>query len=111
MASVVKPPKVEETEVESLKADEIDTVLAALKDHWLETISVLAISTGARRGEILALTWTHVDLDAGTIKIERSLEQTKAVCASKHQRRPRVSARCPCRRLRSMPCDRTGGAS
>jgi len=78
VASVVKPPKVEETEVESLKADEIDTVLAALKDHWLETISVLAISTGARRGEILALTWTHVDLDAGTIKIERSLEQTKA---------------------------------
>lgn len=47
VASVVKPPKVEETEVESLKADEIDTVLAALKDHWLETISVLAISTGA----------------------------------------------------------------
>ena len=77
MASVVKPPKVEETEFESLKADEIDTVLAALKDYWLETISVLAISTGARRGEILALTWTHVDLDAGTIKIERSLEQTK----------------------------------
>jgi integrase len=78
VASVVKPPKVEEAEVESLKAEEIETVLAALKDHSLESIAVLALSSGARRGEILALTWAHVDLDTGTIKIERSLEQTKA---------------------------------
>ena len=78
VASVVKPPKVEEAEVESLKAEEIETVLAALNDNSLELIAVLALSSGARRGEILALTWAHVDLDAGTIKIERSLEQTKA---------------------------------
>jgi integrase len=78
VASVVKAPKVKKTEVESLKADEIDGVLAALKGHWLETIAVLALSTGARRGEMLALPWDNVDLDAGTIKIERSLEQTKA---------------------------------
>jgi integrase len=78
VASLVKPPKVDETEIESLKADEIDAVLTAIKDHWLEPIAVLALSTGARRGEILALNWGNVDLDAGTIKIERSLEQTKA---------------------------------
>jgi len=78
VASVVKPPKVDETEIESLKADEINAVLTALKDHRLEPIVVLALSTGARRGEMLALNWENVDLDAGTIKIERSLEQTKA---------------------------------
>ena len=39
---------------------------------------MLALSSGARRGEILALAWKNVDLDATTIKIERSLEQTKA---------------------------------
>jgi integrase len=68
VASFVKPPKV----------DQMDTVLPALKDHWLEQIAVLALSSGARRGELLALNWANVDLDAGTIKIERSLEQTKA---------------------------------
>jgi integrase len=78
VVSVVKPPKVEATEVQSLKANEIDIVLAALKNHWLETIAVLALSSGARRGEMLALAWDNVDLDAGTIKINRSLEQTKA---------------------------------
>jgi integrase len=78
VASVVKPPKVDEIEVESLKADEIDTVLNALNGHTLEPIAVLALGTGARRGEMLALSWANVDLDAGTIKIERSLEQTRA---------------------------------
>jgi integrase len=78
VASVVKPPKVNEIEIESLKAGEIDTVLNALKGHTLEPIAVLALSSGARRGEMLALSWANVDLDAGTIKIERSLEQTKA---------------------------------
>jgi integrase len=78
VATAVRPPKVEEVEVESLKADEIEVVLAALKGHALEPIGVLALSSGARRGEILALNWANVDLDAGTIKIERSLEQTKA---------------------------------
>jgi integrase len=78
VASIIKPPKVEEAEVESLKADEIDAVLKGLNDHPLEPIGVLALSSGARRGEILALAWKNVDLNAGTMKIERSLEQTRA---------------------------------
>jgi len=78
VASVIKPPKVEEVEIESLTADQIVTVLAALKGHWLEPIVVLALSSGARRGELLALRWADIDLDAATVRIERSLEQTKA---------------------------------
>lgn len=38
----------------------------------------LALATGARRGELLALTWRNVDLDAGTIDIQASLEETRA---------------------------------
>ena len=93
VASAVKPPKVEETEVESLTAHQIGRVLKALEGHYpLQPIAVLALSSGARRGEILALAWKNVDLDATTIKIERSLEQTKAglkfkVPKTKHGRR------------------------
>src|SRR4051812_47216001 len=31
-----------------------------------------------RRGELLALRWADVDLDGGMIRVERSVEQTKA---------------------------------
>ena len=56
----VKPPKVEETEVESLTADQIGRVLKALEGHYpLQPIAVLALSSGARRGEILALAWKN----------------------------------------------------
>jgi hypothetical protein len=110
VASLVKPPKVTETEIESLKANEIEAVLMALKDHPLEPIAVLALSTGARRGEILALNWGKVDLDAGTIKIERSLEQTKAGLRFKALKTTKDAVWCPCPRLLWMPCARTGGA-
>lgn len=41
-------------------------------------IAAIAAATGARRGEILALRWADVDLDAGAIRIERSVEETQS---------------------------------
>src|SRR5262245_33974667 len=76
VAHAISPPKVALTEIAALKADEIAPVLAALKGDPLEAIAVLALATGARRGEILALRWGDVDLTAATIRIARSLEQT-----------------------------------
>ena len=35
-----------------------------------------SVLTGARRGELAALTWADIDFDAATIRIEKSLEQT-----------------------------------
>jgi integrase len=37
---------------------------------------ILAVTTGLRRGEILALRWSNVDLIGGTIAVAQSLEQT-----------------------------------
>lgn len=37
----------------------------------------LALFTGMRRGENLALRWRNLDLDAGVIKVRDSLEETK----------------------------------
>jgi integrase len=38
---------------------------------------VTAACTGARRGELCALTWNDIDLDKGTVTISKSLEQTR----------------------------------
>lgn len=78
MVSVIAPPKVADVEVKSLKADQIGLVLAALKGHWLEPIVIMALTSGARRGEILGLSWGSIDLVRGSMTIERSLEQTRA---------------------------------
>ena len=77
-AALVKPPKVDDQEVAALKADQIGDVLDKLRDHALYPIVVLALGSGLRRGELLALRWSDVDLDAASVRVERSLEETKA---------------------------------
>ena len=46
VCAIIKPPKVEEVEVESLRSDQIATVLQALHGHPLQPIATLALSTG-----------------------------------------------------------------
>jgi integrase len=78
VADNVEPPKADDREVEILKAGDVPAVLEALKASRIYPVVALALSTGARRSELLALRWCDVDLGRGALKIERSLEQTKA---------------------------------
>ena len=77
VASIIKPPAIQRSEIKILTADEIADALDKMKGHSLYPIVALAIGTGARRGEIAALRWSDFDLDAATVRIERSLEQTQ----------------------------------
>jgi integrase len=45
---------------------------------WWAPLVLLAVATGARRGELLALRWSDIDLDAGTVAISRSLRRGEA---------------------------------
>ncbi len=76
VASTIKPPKVARTDIEILDAGQVADVLAKLKDHAIFPIAALALATGARRGELAALRWDDLDLDAATVRIERALEET-----------------------------------
>jgi integrase len=78
VATVIRPPVVDATEVAILRADQIADVLAALAGHWLYPIASLALATGMRRGELCALSWGSVDLDTASLRVERSLEETAA---------------------------------
>ncbi len=77
VCTIIKAPKLVRTEVEILNAEQIADALRKLEGHPLYPIVALAIGTGARRGEIAALRWSDIDLDAATVRIERSLEQVK----------------------------------
>jgi integrase len=74
----IEPPKVESTEIEILTEDQARAVLDGLRGYTLYPLVLLALATGMRRGEMLALRWKDVDLDGGRLRVEQSLEQTKA---------------------------------
>jgi integrase len=52
--------------------DEARRFLAAVADDRQAPLWSLALSTGARRGELLALRWADVDLDEGVIHVSRT---------------------------------------
>jgi integrase len=78
VASEAEPPRVEETEIEILTADQVAALLDRFRGMVLYPIIVTALATGMRRGEVLALQWRDVDLNAATLRVERSLEETRS---------------------------------
>ena len=77
-AAVAKPPRGQAHEIEIVTVEQAQKILQFFRGRSLYPIIMLALATGMRRGELLALRWGDVDLDAGRIQVERALEQTKA---------------------------------
>lgn len=76
VAAIAKSPPAEAEEVPILGAAEITALLVALRSDALFPIVSLALATGMRRGELLALRWRDVDLDGASVKVTHSLEHT-----------------------------------
>jgi integrase len=77
-AATRKPPVVETVEIAILTANQISEIRAKLAKHTLLPIVELALATGMRRGELCGLQWGDVDLDRDTLRVERSVEETRA---------------------------------
>ncbi len=77
VASAVNPPKVPRKEAASLTAEQIGELLDGIQDHRLYTPAVIALGTGLRRGELLALRWQDVDLEKGYLQVGRSLGEAE----------------------------------
>lgn len=76
VARIARAPRVPHQEMKALDADQSHRLLAAAGGDRLEALYLLALSTGARQGELLALRWSDVDLDAGIVRIRRALVRT-----------------------------------
>jgi len=72
-AELVDGPKVPHREMRFLSPEQARTFLAACKSEPLEGLYLLALATGLRRGELLALKWEDIDFDAGKFSVRRAL--------------------------------------
>jgi integrase len=72
----VERPKAEDREMHTLTDEQAARLLATASATRLYVPVVLALATGLRRGELLALRWQDIDLTTGIIQVVRSLEQT-----------------------------------
>ena len=63
VADVVKPPRPVPKEMVALSAGETRRLLEAGSGNLLEALYILAVHTGMRQGELLALRWQDVDME------------------------------------------------
>src|SRR6266404_9475560 len=71
-----KAPKVAESEM--VIVQDVPGLVDKLGGSRLCVPAMVALFTGARLGEVLALRWNRVDLDAKVIQVREALEPTKA---------------------------------
>ena len=77
-----KAPKVEKPEISFLTDEETAVMLRAnekVRSDNLRTLIVLAVTSGMRRGEMLGLQWSSVDLDGHTVTVKQALEEVGGV--------------------------------
>lgn len=58
---------------QALTVEQARKLLAAAQDDPLEALYVLALTTGMRQGELLALQWSDLDLTYGKLQVRRTL--------------------------------------
>ena len=85
-------PKVERREMMTLTAEQAAGLLAAIKRKRVYWPVLIALATGVRRGEILALRWKNIDLERGVVRVVESLEQTKTALQFKAPKTEKVRA-------------------
>src|SRR5262245_30302307 len=69
-----RPPS---REIKILTKPEVATLLRAAEPTWLYLPVLVAVTTGMRRGELLGLRWSDIDLKAAWLTVNQSLERVK----------------------------------
>jgi integrase len=77
VCDAVEPPRVERSGMQALNETQVQTLFQALKGTPLEFIVKLAVYTGLRRGELLALKWSAIDFGRQLLAVTHTLEQTR----------------------------------
>jgi integrase len=76
-AARVDPPKVRHDEIMPLDTERTRAFLNAAKGEPHEALYVLSITTGLRMGEALGLKWSDIDLETGTLRVNRQLQRMR----------------------------------
>ncbi|XMN08433.1 tyrosine-type recombinase/integrase [Streptomyces griseobrunneus] len=79
VASLVEPPRAKSRELSPWSLDETLTFLAASRKDPLYAAFVLAITMGLRRGELVGLRWTDLDLDRRVLYVRQQTQRRRGI--------------------------------
>lgn len=77
VAAAVQRPRVVRRDAAVLSPVQAQAFLDAARQDRLFALYAVAMAVGLRRGEALALRWSDVDLDAGNVRVSRTLSRVR----------------------------------
>ena len=66
-------PKVEHKEMQTLPVEQLTSFLREAKDSGVFALYYIDLTTGLRRGELLGLKWSDIDLEKGDLRVRRQI--------------------------------------
>ena len=93
VADAVEPPRPAEVEKRALTPEQIRALLVTASGDRLEALYWLAVGNGLRQGELFALRWSDVDLEAETIQVLRKVRRVGALGLQEGQPKSRKGRR------------------
>ena len=69
----VEPPRPASPEMRTWSPEQARRFVTGTIGHSLEALWLLALTTGMRKGELLAIRWEDVDFERGTLAVRRTL--------------------------------------
>jgi integrase len=73
----VTPPRVDRHAPSVWTIEEAKTFLSAVEGHRWHGVYLIALTTGARRGEILGMEWQNINWTKGTVTIVKTISEIK----------------------------------
>ena len=68
-------PKLEHREMKTLPAEQLASFLREAKESGVFEMYYIELATGLRRGELLGLKWEDLDLEQGTLRVQRQVSR------------------------------------
>ena len=74
----IEKPKIKKKQIECYSPEEVEQLVNALQNECLkyQALIMIALDTGARRGEITGLTWSDIDFNKSTVNINKTTQYT-----------------------------------
>ena len=74
VCNAVTLPRLIPSDIHSLSKEEARRLLEVAKEGYLHCLLTLALATGMRLGELLALRWEEVDLENKTLQVRHTVD-------------------------------------
>lgn len=77
----VKPPRAEKHDIQFLTPEQVKDLLQSAQGTALECLLTVAVTIGLRRGELLALRWSDINLERGSLHVRHTVSYVRVAGA------------------------------